>query len=269
VVGKDILKFHTLLWPAMLMAAGVEPPKRVFGHGFVNAKADEKMSKSKGNVVDPRELLERFGGNPDPLRFYLLSESDFGLDALFSFDALVTKYNADLADKLGNLLARTLTMVEKYLDGVVSAPGALGPEDESVRAQLLALFEPSPHGDGRTIYEQLVDDGAFAQLLQRVFASVIRMNGYVTGQQPWALAKDPAKKEQLATVLYVLCEGLRIVAAQLHPFIPRTSAKVWEQLGLAGTVEAVPFEQQREWGYLRESRVRRGEILFPKIQTTE
>lgn len=266
VVGKDILKFHTLLWPAMLMAAGLELPKRVFGHGFVVLRGAEKMSKSKGNVVDPRELLAMFNGNPDPLRYYLLSENDFGHDATFSMEGLVNKYHADLADKLGNLLARTLSMITKYREGKIERPSGFLPADEVIRETVTALWQPASDGSGRTLYEQFVDEGLFAQLLQRCFSAVSVMNAYVTEQKPWALAKDPQQAQRLDQVLYVLGEGLRIVAAQLFPVIPRSAREVWAQLGLSRGPEQATFEEVSTWGWLSETRVAPKGILFPKLE---
>jgi methionyl-tRNA synthetase len=266
VVGKDILKFHTLLWPAMLMAAGVELPRRVFGHGFVVLRGAEKMSKSKGNVVDPRELLNLFGGNPDPLRYYLLSENDFGQDATFSLDGLIAKYHADLADKLGNLLARTLSMITKYRQGRITRPATFAPPDDPIREAVMSLWKPAPDASGRTLFEQLVDEGLFAQLLQRCFAAVAAMNAYVTEQKPWALAKDPAQATRLDQVLYVLAEGLRLIAVQLFPAIPRAASQVWAQLGLPLSPDQVGFDEITTWGAVEEFQVQPGTILFPKLE---
>jgi methionyl-tRNA synthetase len=266
VVGKDILKFHTLLWPAMLMAAGVELPRRVFGHGFVVLRGAEKMSKSKGNVVDPRELLNLFGGNPDPLRYYLLSENDFGHDATFSLDGLIAKYHADLADKLGNLLARTLSMITKYRQGRITRPATFAPPDDPIREAVMSLWKPAPDASGRTLFEQLVDEGLFAQLLQRCFAAVSAMNAYVTEQKPWALAKDPAQATRLDQVLYVLAEGLRLIAVQLFPAIPRAASQVWAQLGLPSRPDQVGFDEITTWGAVEAFQVQPGTILFPKLE---
>ncbi|MGI8908233.1 MAG: class I tRNA ligase family protein [Candidatus Sumerlaeaceae bacterium] len=347
IVGKDIFKFHTLLWPAMCMSAGIEPPRRVFGHGFVSprtvvedggkaelrdtiryeiSKVDTdtahrgvmaevydgqehlgsveshngystdgitqailekfgtrvlklaKMSKSKGNVVDPRVLVQRYGGNPDPLRYFLMREIDFGGDGIYTDEALESRYNADLADKLGNLLSRTLTMVEKYQSGMVVQPAVYSTEDDAVRDTLTSLFQraelpndsvvinPSHPAGVRTLYEQLIDDCRFNFLLERIFAGVQRLNLYITEQKPFTLAKDPDKSGELKAILYVLCEGLRVIATQLYPFIPSTSVRIWEQLGAKGSLEETPFEALRHWGYLDDVRVQRGENLFPKTE---
>ncbi|MCX7963971.1 MAG: methionine--tRNA ligase [Candidatus Sumerlaea chitinivorans] len=266
IVGKDILKFHTLLWPAMLMAAGLEPPRRVFGHGFVIARGEEKMSKSKGNVVDPRDILAMFNGNPDPLRYYLVCENDFGQDAVFSMDGLVSRYHADLADKLGNLLARTTAMITRYLEGRVVRPERFEEADEVVRDALLSLAELAPDASGRSIYEQFIDEGLFAQLLQRVMGAVSKMNAYVTEQQPWRLAKDPAKRERLTQVLYTLAEGLRLSAVLLFPFISRSAQAIWQQLGIEEPLSGASFSQEMRWGRLDGQRVSAGAILFPKLE---
>ncbi len=265
VVGKDILKFHTLLWPAMLMAAGLTPPKRVFGHGFVVLRGAEKMSKSKGNVVDPRALLDLFGGNPDPLRFYLVSENDFGQDAVFSMEGLVSRYHSELADKLGNLVARTVSMVMKYRDGKIHHPRSSSAADERIRETALALWQPVGDGSQKTLYEHLVDEGSFAQLLQKIFATIAAMNAYVTEQKPWNLAKDPAASERLEQVLYTLVEGLRHVAVQIYPVIPRSALAILRQLGIATAPEKTSWTDLSQWGIYPELNVQQGPILFPKL----
>jgi methionyl-tRNA synthetase len=268
VIGKDILKWHTLLWPAMCWSAGIEPPRHVFGHGFVSLRPDEKMSKSKGNVVNPRDVVDQYNGNPDPLRYFLLREIDFGGDGLYSDEALAGRYNSDLADKLGNLLSRSLTMAEKYVGGQITPPESYQPQDEQVIAVLQSLFELTTDASGRTQYEQLIDDCNFNQLLERIFAGIQRLNLYITDERPFTLAKDPANASRVATIMYVLCEGLRVAASQLYPFIPGTCEKIWVQLGAANPLAEIPFEELRRWGYLQATKIQRGENLFPKQEET-
>lgn len=275
VVGKDILKFHTLLWPAMCMAAGIEPPKRVFGHGFVSPKASVaedgtviKMSKSRGNVVDPLELLEKFGGNPDPLRFFLLREINFGGDGFYSDEALETRYNADLADKIGNLLSRTLSMAEKYQGGDLRKSTDYTAEDKDVIDTLLTLYR-KPEGSDVSLYEKLVDESDLHEILDKIIAGAQKLNLYITEQKPFSLAKDPAQGERLNTILYLLCEGLRVLASQLYPFIPSTAERIWQQLGAEGSLAGADFAKLAEWGYLTDGKVTRGENLFPKAEKKE
>ncbi len=272
IVGKDILKFHTLLWPAMLMAAGLEPPKRVFGHGWVLLKSSqsddsgEKMSKSKGNVVKPRELLTVFNGNPDPIRYFLMREMDFGQDGLYSEEALLTRYNSDLVNGIGNLSARSLSMVEKYRQGVITPPATYTDEDKKVIDAVTVLFRKNDKGT--TEYEQLLDDGKINELMRRIVENIATVNVYITEQAPYKMAKLPECSERLDTVLYVLCEALRLISAQLYPVIPQTAEIIWQQLSTPKTILETGFDDLAKWGYLPQVTIHRGENLFPKLEQT-
>jgi methionyl-tRNA synthetase len=198
------------------------------------------------------------------LRYFLMAEISYGQDGLFTEDALMARYSADLADKLGNLVARSLTMVGKYQDSEVRAPGKYTDEDRAVISAMTVLFQPLK-GDGeKTAYEAEIDAFNFNGMLQDIFEGISALNGYITTQQPWALAKDPTNADRLTTVLYVLCEGLRVAAVLLSPFIPATSQKIWQQLGCTAEMTEVPLEELTQWGYLKNTKVARGENLFPK-----
>lgn len=255
LVGKEIVRFHTIIWPIMLMALGEPLPKQVFGHGWLILEGG-KMSKSKGNVVDPVILVQKYG--VDAIRYFLLREVPFGSDGVYSEEALVNRLNSDLANDLGNLLSRTITMIDKYFAGTVPAPNSTG---DSLDASLIELAEATS-----TKVEELMDSLLFSNALTEIWRLVGRSNKYIDETMPWVLAKDEAKKERLAAVLYNLAETLRIIGVMICPFMPNTPAKIFEQLGIAD--EALKtWESIKSFGALRAGTiVKKGEIIFPRIE---
>ena len=250
MVGKEILRFHTILWPAMLMALDLPLPKRVFGHGWLLLEGG-KMSKSKGNVVDPVVLCDRY--TTDAIRYFLLREIPFGNDGVFSNEALISRINSDLANDLGNLLSRTVAMVEKYFGGTLPAERTEGEFD----AELKDVVKNMP-----AQVTKAMDDLLLPQALAEIFKGIQRANKYIDETAPWVLAKDEANRPRLAGVLYHLCETLRFAATLLQPFMPSTAPKIAAQLGLADMTLSY---DSLEYGKVDTYTVCKGEALFPRI----
>lgn len=255
LVGKEIVRFHSIIWPCMLMSADLPLPKQIYGHGWL-VVAGDKMSKSKGNVVDPMLLIDEFSA--DAIRYFLLREITLGQDGNFSRDALITRINADLANDLGNLLHRTLNMIDKFQKGILLKADAGTELDKSLRAEAVQTAKE---------YRQLMEDTQISDAVKLVWKFIGRANKYIDETMPWKLAKDESQKQTLANVLYNLAESLRIISVLISPFMPTTSRRIHEQLRVSQDFDAIQLDDAEVFGKLGiDHAVGKPEQLFPRIE---
>ncbi|MCX8084039.1 MAG: methionine--tRNA ligase subunit beta, partial [Calditerrivibrio sp.] len=255
IVGKDILRFHTVYWPTMLMSIGIPLPKSVFAHGWWTVEG-QKMSKSLGNAIDPNWLVEKFG--VDQIRYFLMREVPFGLDGDFSFKALIHRVNSDLSNDLGNLLNRTLGMLGRYFDGVVQPYTVSDEADDKIADQIINTFKE---------IDKNLNELAFNKALIVIWDLIGALNKYIDTMAPWSLAKDPNKKDRLGSVLYTVLDGIRALSLMLYPFMPSTALEIRRQLNTKREIYKSTFDDLLKVRVLEHGQ-KIGEIkqLFPRIE---
>ena len=254
LVGKGIIRFHAVYWPAMLMSAGLPLPRRLFVHGYINL-GGAKMSKSLGTVVDPTEVVGAFGA--EPTRHYLIRHVHTFQDSDFSADKLAEAYNADLANGIGNLLSRSLTLIEKHCDATLRVVPCEGDDERALRETFDAIFAQ---------YEGLMDRCEMQQAMNKVWEGVAALDRYINEKKPWALAKDTEQRGELECVLCTLAEGLRMLASMIAPVMPETAAEIWRRLGMEREWASVAWDDHRRWGLLPDgATVAKGAPLFPRL----
>jgi methionyl-tRNA synthetase len=255
MIGKEIIRFHAVYWPAFLMAAGLPLPEKIFAHGWLLFE-QEKMSKSKGNVAYPEPIVKALGN--DALRYYLMREVVFGQDGSFSRDALITRYNADLANGLGNLCSRTMTMIENYCGGLI-------PNPTPAPQRLFEVTSGAFHGMIRHSYENF----EFSEALTQIWGLVAVADKFLANEKPWTMAADPAQRARLEQILYSVAESVRVLSILAHPVIPEATQKIWEQLGQQGKIEDQRIDKV-EWGALKGgTRIGKIEAVFPRAEKNQ